>query len=109
MESYTKLAIVAIVLIAALVTEPLAVNGLPICGVTTDDLQTCQPAVAKDVDPLPQPTADCCTALRNADMSCFCKLKDKYPGVLAYYKIDPKRAMDLPRRCNITQAPNFHC
>ncbi|KAK9048525.1 hypothetical protein SSX86_032510 [Deinandra increscens subsp. villosa] len=106
MESYTKLAIVAIVLVATLVTEPMATNGFPICGVTTDGLKKCQPAVAKDVDPLPLPTADCCAALTNADMPCFCKLKDS--SMLGFYDIDPKHAMELPAKCKLPQA-SFHC
>ncbi|KAI3803666.1 hypothetical protein L1987_31825 [Smallanthus sonchifolius] len=106
MESYTKLAIVAIVLVATLVTEPMATNGLVICGVTTDGLKTCQPSVAKNVDPLPPPTAECCTALGNADMPCFCKLKDS--SMLGFYDIDPKHAMELPVKCKLPQA-SFHC
>ncbi|KAI3789380.1 hypothetical protein L2E82_02173 [Cichorium intybus] len=106
MEFYTKLAIVAIVLVATLVTEPMATNGFPICGVSTDGLKTCQPAVAKGVNPLPPPTPECCAALTNADMPCFCKLKDS--SFLSVYKIDPTHAMELPGKCNLPQA-TYHC
>lgn len=103
MESYTKLVIVAIVLV---VTRPITTNGFLICGVTTNALKTCQPAVAKNVDPLPSPTPDCCSALTNADMSCFCKLKGS--SMLSFYDIDPKHAMELPAKCKLPQA-SFHC
>ncbi|KAK1414471.1 hypothetical protein QVD17_30215 [Tagetes erecta] len=108
MESYTKLAIFAIVLVATLVTEPMATNGFPfpICGVSTDDLMTCQPAVAKDVDPLPPPTKVCCAALRKADMPCFCKLKDS--SYLDTFNIDPVHAMELPAKCKLPPT-TFHC
>ncbi|KAJ0697713.1 putative lipid-transfer protein DIR1 [Helianthus annuus] len=105
MESYTKLAIVAIVLVATLVTEPMATNGYKICGVTTDGLKTCQPAVAKNVDPLPSPTPDCCAALGDADMPCFCKYED----MLGNFNIDPKHAMELPAKCQLKKWSNFHC
>ncbi|PWA50600.1 hypothetical protein CTI12_AA336360 [Artemisia annua] len=71
MEYYTKLALVAMVLVAALVTEPMATNGFKICGVTTDALKTCQPAVAEGVNPRPAPTTDCCSAINKADLPCF--------------------------------------
>ncbi|KAI3815161.1 hypothetical protein L1987_14818 [Smallanthus sonchifolius] len=106
MESYTKLAIVTIVLVATLVTEPMATSDFLICGVTFDGLKTCQPAVAKDVDPLPPPTPECCAALTNANMPCFCKLKDS--SFLGLYNIDPEHAMELPGKCKLPQA-SFHC
>ncbi|KAK1417463.1 hypothetical protein QVD17_26590 [Tagetes erecta] len=107
MESYTKLATVAIVLVATtLVTRPMTTNCFLICGVTTDALKTCQPAVAKNVDPLPSPTPDCCAALTNVDMPCFCKLKGS--SMLSFYDIDPNHAMELPAKCKLPQA-SFHC
>nr|XP_043626003.1 putative lipid-transfer protein DIR1 [Erigeron canadensis] len=109
MESYTKLVLLAIVLVAVVVTEPMATNGFPICGINTDDLKTCQPAVAKGVDPLPAPTAECCAALTNANVPCFCKLKDKNPTLFAIYGIDPKHCMELPAKCNLPQAASTHC
>ncbi|CAI9286789.1 unnamed protein product [Lactuca saligna] len=106
MESYTKLVIVALVLVATIVTEPMATNGFSICGVTTDGLKSCQPAVAKGVDPPPLPTTECCAALTKADMPCFCKLKDS--SVLLIYEIDPTHAMELPAKCKLPQA-TYHC
>ncbi|KAL8242511.1 hypothetical protein R6Q59_012813 [Mikania micrantha] len=106
MESYTKLAIITMVLVTTLVIEPMATNGFLICGVTTDGLKTCQPAVAKDVDPLPLPTPECCAALQDADVPCFCKLKDS--SLLGTYNIDPEHAMELPAKCKLPQA-SYHC
>ena len=106
MEYHTKLALVAMVLVAALVTEPMATNGFKICGVTTDALKTCQPAVAQGVNPRPEPIADCCSAINKADLPCFCKLKDS--SFLSVYGIDPVECVKLPGKCNPQQA-NFHC
>ncbi|XP_076949080.1 uncharacterized protein LOC143621600 [Bidens hawaiensis] len=106
MESYTKLAIVAMVLATILVTEPMATNGFPICGVSTYGLKTCQPAVARNVDPIPAPTPECCAALTNADMPCFCKLKGS--SSLGVYNIDPDHAMELPAKCKLPQA-SYRC
>ncbi|KAI3716091.1 hypothetical protein L6452_23170 [Arctium lappa] len=106
MESYTKLTLFAMVLVSTLVTEPMVANGFSFCGVTTDGLKTCKPAVAKGVTPLPLPTPECCAALVDADMPCLCKFKDS--SLLGTYGIDPKLAMLLPEKCNLPQA-NLHC
>ncbi|KAL4588787.1 hypothetical protein LXL04_001682 [Taraxacum kok-saghyz] len=108
--SYTKLAIVSIILVTTLVTEPMATNGLLICGINIDDLKTCQPAVTKDVNPLPPPTPDCCASLSpltGDNMPCFCNLMDS--SLLNIYKIDPILAMELPRKCDLPQANYYHC
>ncbi|KAK2978343.1 hypothetical protein RJ640_016445 [Escallonia rubra] len=88
--------------------EPMAANGLSansqtICGMSTDGLMLCKPAVSGD-NPLP-PTADCCSALAKADLPCMCTFKSS--RMLPILGIKPDLAMGLPAKCNLPQL--VHC
>ncbi|KAK4437796.1 hypothetical protein Salat_0113600 [Sesamum alatum] len=103
MEAHTttKLAVMAMVLLIIGVAN--ANNEHAICGMSTDDLFTCRPAVIGPAS-LP-PSAACCAALEKADLSCLCTFKNN--KVLPALGIDPAQAMQLPAKCNILQS--FHC
>ncbi|KAL0384121.1 UNVERIFIED_CONTAM: hypothetical protein Sradi_2806400 [Sesamum radiatum] len=98
-------AVVAMLLliIASAIGVAKANNEHAICGMSTDDLFTCRPAVIGPAA-LP-PSSACCAALEKADLPCLCTFKNN--KVLPALGIDPALAMLLPAKCNILQS--FHC
>ncbi|TYK16954.1 putative lipid-transfer protein DIR1 [Cucumis melo var. makuwa] len=77
--------------------EAQSICNMPIAG-----LYACRPAVTP---PNPTaPTAQCCMALGQADLHCFCAYRNS--GALSSFGIDPNLAMQLPKRCNISKSPN---
>ncbi|XP_016473974.1 putative lipid-transfer protein DIR1 [Nicotiana tabacum] len=75
----------------------MANAGTPktICRVTINELAECLPAVMGQKPP--PPTADCCAALRKADLRCMCNKKSE----LGQLGINPAAAMKLPKQCKI--------
>ncbi|KAA8536133.1 hypothetical protein F0562_028611 [Nyssa sinensis] len=90
MEAYTKLVIVAMVLVASIGNEPaVEAIGQTICGISFDSLMSCKPAVT---GPSPaQPSLTCCSALSNADLQCLCSYKNS--KLLPSFGIDPNLAI----------------
>lgn len=77
------------------------VEGQVICNVPIADLMACRPAVTP---PNPaKPSQACCSALSHANFECLCGYKNSQ--VLPSLGIDPNLAMQLPRKCNLPNAP----
>ncbi|KAK6916535.1 Bifunctional inhibitor/plant lipid transfer protein/seed storage helical domain [Dillenia turbinata] len=103
MEAYTKLVLVAMVLAAAIASDPYLANAEGICRMTREGLTSCMPCVSGDNPPPPSPA--CCAALANADLKCLCYYKTS--NLLPAFGINPDAAMELPTKCNLLQS--FHC
>lgn len=80
----------------------LGVEGFPICGVDSKELNQCQSAVTGKA--LKPPTKQCCNVLRRANLSCLCGYKELLPSM----GIQPKYAFALPRKCGIAKPPVCH-
>ncbi|KAL1531023.1 hypothetical protein AAHA92_19522 [Salvia divinorum] len=97
MESlYKKIAIVSVLIVIL-----GGATAQTICNMTVMGLLECKLAVTPP-NPLP-PTANCCSALAQADFKCLCSYKDS--RILPSLGIDPILAMQLPEKCKITNAP----
>lgn len=69
-----------------------------ICNMTEEQLEACKPSVSGS-NPSP-PSAECCAALKSADLPCLCSYKNS--GFLPALGIDPDLAMQLPSKCGVT-------
>ncbi|KAG6425827.1 hypothetical protein SASPL_110032 [Salvia splendens] len=97
MESlYKKIAIVSVVLVIL-----GGAKAQTLCNMTVIGLLECKPAVTPAKPP--PPTAECCSALAQADFKCLCSYKDS--KTLPSLGIDPELAVQLPQKCKI---PNPH-
>jgi Probable lipid transfer len=67
-----------------------------ICNMTKQQLEECKPAVSGS-NPSP-PSAECCDALKSADLPCLCSYKNYLPSL----GIDPNLAIQLPAKCGLT-------
>ncbi|XP_057958583.1 putative lipid-transfer protein DIR1 [Malania oleifera] len=77
-----------------------------LCNVSVEDLKTCKPFVmlrSPNRGPVAKPSGPCCTALAKANVPCLCSYGNS--TLLPTLGIDPKRAMQLPRRCGL----KAHC
>lgn len=93
------LALAALLVIAvALAAAPVPAHA--VCNMSNDQFMKCQPAAAATTNPTPDPSTDCCTVLKDADLACLCSYKNS--PWLSLYNIDPKRAMELPAKCGLT-------
>lgn len=95
--------------LAALLVVAVALAAAPqlahaVCNMSNDEFMTCQPAAAATTSPTPDPSQDCCDALRKADLECLCSYKDS--PWLKLYNVDPNRAMALPGKCALTPPAN---
>ncbi|KAJ3677032.1 hypothetical protein LUZ60_002756 [Juncus effusus] len=75
---------------------------LGICNVSSDAFTACEPAMRTE-DPVDQPSDACCAGLQTADFQCLCQYKDSF--WLKRMQVDPQRAMQLPTKCSIPNAP----
>ncbi|CAL5075998.1 unnamed protein product [Urochloa decumbens] len=91
-------AAVAIVLLLVVAAAPAAEA---VCGISNDQLMSCQPAATKTPAP---PTEACCDALGTADLGCLCGYINS-PWVTVY-NIDPESAKQLPPKCGLATPPN---
>lgn len=62
-----------------------------ICNVTIAELAECLPAITGKSPP--EPSDDCCKALRKSDLHCLCKHKSQLSN--------PSKAMELPGKCGL--------
>lgn len=99
-KKIVALALVAIVLSSASIKVSRAQG---ICNMTGEGLMSCKPSVTTPNPPAP--TAKCCSALSQADMGCLCTYKNSQ--WLPSLGIDPKLAMQLPKKCKLPNSP--HC
>ncbi|XP_006657616.1 putative lipid-transfer protein DIR1 [Oryza brachyantha] len=97
-----KVAAAALAVLLVVAAAPAAQAA--VCNMSNDQFMACQPAAAATSNPTPSPSADCCTALSKADLSCLCSYKNS--PWLSLYNIDPSRAMQLPAKCGLTAPPN---
>lgn len=96
------------ILFLALMVLAVAISGMAkakddngsLCGMSTDELFECKPAVAAGAAIPPPPTTKCCAALTHANATCFCTFKtNKY---LPLFGINSTRAVQLPSKCDPT-------
>ncbi|KAK7264323.1 hypothetical protein RJT34_31930 [Clitoria ternatea] len=107
MEGYKKVMIVGMLMAIVVIGPggPMVAHGqYTFCRVPADGLMACKPSVSGD-NPVDPPPSECCSAMAKADLKCFCRYKDS--GLLSFYGVDPKKAMDLPVKCKIVNS--FHC
>ncbi|KAH6819790.1 hypothetical protein C2S53_010173 [Perilla frutescens var. hirtella] len=74
------------------------------CGMGTNELMECKPAVEAGSAEPPKPTALCCSYLKHANLTCFCTFKNN--NLLPLIGINVTRAMELPSKCDPTQTAN---
>ncbi|EPS67451.1 hypothetical protein M569_07329 [Genlisea aurea] len=89
----------ASILVAILVFEFVvsAAKGQEVCSLTVGELMECRPAATP---PKPEnPSAACCKALKHADFKCLCNYLDN--PVLPSLNIDPKLALQIPKKCGL--------
>ncbi|KAJ6674729.1 BIFUNCTIONAL INHIBITOR/LIPID-TRANSFER PROTEIN/SEED STORAGE 2S ALBUMIN SUPERFAMILY PROTEIN [Salix viminalis] len=93
---------VALLLAVVAMAGDVANAQSTICKMPIAGLMACKPAVTP---PTPAaPTADCCSALSHADISCLCSYKNS--NLLPSLGIDPKLAMQLPAKCKLPTPAN---
>ncbi|CAJ2679211.1 unnamed protein product [Trifolium pratense] len=98
MEAHKKLMIVSMLMA---IVNAMFVNGMTICNMTREERKACEPYVSSDNVTFHnhKPSRACCSATANADISCICSYKDS--KLLYFYGIDPKQALELPRKCKL--------
>ncbi|XP_021287900.1 putative lipid-transfer protein DIR1 [Herrania umbratica] len=87
----------AVMLLIALVEG--ATNEPTICNIALTKLKLCRPAVTGKYPP--PPTKECCSLMKQANLTCLCKFKEALPA----FEIDPARAFALPKKCNLRTPP----
>ena len=103
MANKETLALAALLVVAScLAAAPEPAHA--VCDMNNDDFMACQPAAAATTNPTPDPSEECCTTLKKADLKCLCSYKNS--PWLSLYNIDPKRAMELPAKCGLTPPSN---
>lgn len=78
--------------------------GQGLCQMTPEGLAACKPSISTGKAEA-NPTEACCSALKQADLTCLCSYKKS--NMLPLLGIDPKLAMQLPAKCSI--APPQTC
>lgn len=96
--AYKNIVIVAFLMVLAV--EAKAARG-QICGMSPKGFKACEPSVSGQ-NAVP-PTAECCSALSIADLSCFCQFKGS--TLLGAYGINFDQAIQLPPKCGL-ESPN---
>ncbi|KAI4372617.1 hypothetical protein MLD38_010827 [Melastoma candidum] len=103
MEKFSRAEIMKMVAVSAVAVAIFAlVVEADLCGVSTQGLAKCMPAV-KGSNP-PKPTLDCCNELKKANFTCLCGLKET--PEIKILGIDVKLAQQLPKKCNLS---SVHC
>lgn len=94
------------IMLLAIANAMLLVNGQSYCHMTKSGLNSCKPYVSGDNSVDDQiPSNACCSAISKADLQCLCRYMDS--GLLSFYGVDPKQAMELPVKCKLMDS--FHC
>ncbi|KAK8313153.1 hypothetical protein V6Z12_D01G090000 [Gossypium hirsutum] len=66
-------------------------------------IAACKPAVTGENPP--PPTKECCSLIKQADLTCLCNYKDALPA----FQIEPSRAFALPQKCKCKHAVPPQC
>ncbi|XVE72669.1 hypothetical protein DITRI_Ditri11bG0057200 [Diplodiscus trichospermus] len=94
-----KLVVLMMIMVALMVEGSRAVN---LCDMNDEGLQACKPSVTQP-NPV-DPSAQCCEALKGADLNCLCSYKNSM--LLPTFGIDPTLALALPPKCKLQLPPN---
>lgn len=99
MKSIQIVMVVVLVLLVVLGGNEIILSKAEgVCNMSMEDLNACKPSVSS-LEPT-EPSAECCSALADADLPCLCSYKHSF--MLQSLDIDPDRAMQLPTKCNLT-------
>lgn len=88
-----KLLVQCLVATLLLIAVVEGANEPNICNIPLNRLEQCLPAVTGKNPP--PPTKECCSLIKQADLTCLCN----YKGALPALDIEPSRAFALPRKC----------
>ncbi|XP_078155551.1 putative lipid-transfer protein DIR1 [Carex rostrata] len=94
------LAFIVILLPAADQAEARAAKD---CNIA--DLLSCMPCI-RNTKPDPEPSDECCKALKKADLPCLCSSYKNSPNLNKY--VNPKLAMELPAKCKLSVPNECH-
>ncbi|XP_010548793.1 PREDICTED: putative lipid-transfer protein DIR1 [Tarenaya hassleriana] len=96
----SKMALMAVAMVLVAASFESAATAYEVCKMTRKELWSCSPAVRRSPA---RPTRECCVALRDSDLKCFCKYR--YSPLLSVFGIERKHADTLPVRCGLTAGP----
>ncbi|CAH8389844.1 unnamed protein product [Eruca vesicaria subsp. sativa] len=96
-KNNTKILITALVMVATAAMMIEEAKSTLICGVDTNDLQKCRPAVTGNNPP--PPTPECCAVAKAANLECLCPF-------LSRSGLDPSKIKALGANCGITNSPS---
>ncbi|KAF9611986.1 hypothetical protein IFM89_037269 [Coptis chinensis] len=91
--------LVGVLVVVAILGGSKAIN---ICNMESSQLMQCLPAIRP---PPSAPTPGCCDLIRHANIPCLCSYKPYLPAL----GIDPTLALQLPKKCNMTDAAECPC
>ena len=97
----TRKVMTVVVLMVAAVVVMSGSEAVEFCNMNQEGLDACKPSVT---EPPEDPTVECCKALSGADLTCLCSYKNSM--LLPTLGINPKLAMELPAKCNLTPPPD---
>ncbi|XP_052169659.1 putative lipid-transfer protein DIR1 [Oryza glaberrima] len=104
-----KKAAVAVLLVVMVVVSlsavaPATAAGAPfmVCGVDADRMAADCGSYCRAGSRERAPRRECCDAVRGADFKCLCKYRDE---LRVMGNIDAARAMQIPSKCRIKDAP----
>ncbi|XP_062174832.1 putative lipid-transfer protein DIR1 [Alnus glutinosa] len=102
MEMGRRMVVIMVIVLMVALFGGSSTRAFTLCNMDDDGLSACKPSVTQ---PNPaDPTPECCRALSGADLTCLCSYKNSL--VLPSLGIDPKLAMALPAKCNLTPPAN---
>ncbi|KAB2096106.1 Putative lipid-transfer DIR1 -like protein [Gossypium arboreum] len=88
-----KLLVQCLVATLLLIAAVEGAKETTICNIPLKKLEQCKPAVTGKNPP--PPTKECCSLIKQADLTCLCNYKDALPA----FQIEPSRAFALPQKC----------
>ncbi|KAF3563055.1 hypothetical protein DY000_02017205 [Brassica cretica] len=96
-KNNTKILITALVMVVTAAMMIEEATSIPICGVNTNDLKKCSPAVTGNNPP--PPTPQCCKVAKAANLECLCPYFTRSG-------LDPAKIKALGTNCGITKNPS---
>ncbi|CAF2328045.1 unnamed protein product [Brassica rapa] len=96
-KNNTKILITALVMVVTAAMMIEEATSIPICGVNTNDLKKCSPAVTGNNPP--PPTPQCCKVAKAANLECLCPYFTRSA-------LDPAKIKALGTNCGITKKPS---
>lgn len=99
----TKLQVLALTLAFIVILLPAQARAAKDCNIA--DLLSCMPCI-RNTKPDPEPTDECCKALKKADLPCLCRSYKNSPNLKNY--VNPKLAMELPGKCKLSVPNECH-